>query len=72
MLVKKRPQAVSTRVVPGYVSDDFNAEDVSYGLKIHDNVVPCVIASVDILQQVPYFGVVLFLAQDNNGNEVVK
>ena len=29
----KRPQAVSTRVVPGCVSDDLSAEDVSYGLK---------------------------------------
>ena len=68
----KRPQAASTRVVPSCVSDDFSAEDVSDGLRIHDDVVPCVIVAVDIFDQVPYFGVVLLLAQGDNANEVVK
>ena len=48
--------------MPGYVSDDFSAEDVWYGLKIHNNDIPCVFAVVHILQQVPYYGAVLRLA----------
>ena len=60
------------RVVPACVSDDFSAEDVLYGLKIHDDVVPCVIAAVNIFQQVPYLGVVLLLAQGDNANEFIK